>query len=366
MGGDAGIALFLFEYFKFTGDTRYREAAYNYTRNAIDSFQQTPHYAFADGLAGIGWLVLFEKELLDEVFDIEELLEQIDSTLEQWLPKEFQKGNYDYLHGAMGAGLYYMNRGNNSAKENLVKIVSFIKSLAIKDGSCYKWEFFGSGEKYPNQYNLSLSHGMPSIISFLIMCASYGVEVDQCKQLIAGGCNYIMNRQVDPTTYPFFWPHTASDIQQNNAFSRLAWCYGDLGVSITMIRAGRYLHDEKVFEKGQEALSSCASRRDLAKNRVQDFCFCHGSVGNMFCFLVANEYGLRDRELYSNTVEFWANATKEFEIYKEDGYCGYKTFVPMVEQHNPFPGILEGIGGIGLTYLTYLTGKTKWKEIFLL
>jgi len=123
------------------------------------------------GLAGIGWLYeyLSQRNVLNE--DTNLLLEDFDTYLEQSLINFMQRNSYDFLHGGVGVALYFTKRV--AKKKELVSVLNqFLVdlekiSIQQEDGAIKWFSFLGEQHNPQNGYNISLSHGISSIISIL-------------------------------------------------------------------------------------------------------------------------------------------------------------------------------------------------------
>ena len=69
--------------------------------------------------------------------------------------------------------------------------------------------------------------------------------------------------------------YTAGDYSEP---SRLAWCYGDLGIAAVLLSAARAA-DNATWEREAIQIARLAAQRTLANSGVQDAGLCHGSAG---------------------------------------------------------------------------------------
>lgn len=144
--------------------------------------------------------------------------------------------------------------------------------------------------------------------------------------------------------------------------NRLAWCYGDLGIGIALLRASMVTNNKLWYEKALEILFYAVHRKEVKQTNIVDACFCHGKTGvaqlfkraftytSKYKFLEANRYWIR------KTLEIGQHASKPagFELFggiPENVYC-----------------LLDGIAGIGLTLLGNVGNNnySRWDEAFLL
>jgi len=323
------------------------------------------------GISGIGWLYeyLSYKKMID--FDTNILLEDFDGYLEIALRKFMMQGNYDFLHGGVGIALYFIKRSAKNRK--LVSVLNqFLDDLEkisiLQEDGTIKWNsFFG----YPNiteGYNISLSHGMSSIISILSKMHSVeGIDKEKTEILLRGVVKYILAQEIDKDMYGSYFPNCALESTPSVVKSRLAWCYGDLGISSVLYQAGKTLKEDRLLEKSIEVLLFAATqRRSLEDNFVSDAGLCHGTagIGHIFYRMWWNT----KLPQFKDATDYWFEQTLKMAKF-EDGLAGFKA----LEIDNEKPvwknkyGLLEGITGIGLALFTYYYEiDPAWDESLLL
>lgn len=375
-GGDAGRALFLLYYYKLSGREAYLDKAIELMDDLlvnITQFDCDP--SFAGGLAGVGWLLqhAVDNNFLDA--DVQLLLGKMDTALYQWMMTEIQRGNYDYLYGATGVALYFLRKAavDEQYTMGLGNFVSTLEAQAIAEQEMIKWKAFmlHEGMYGPNvcgdTYNLGLSHGIPSIIAFLVRAGRQPSLTAQCSRLIEKSCRFLQHHMRPPETYGSYFGYLVNADGEQTPASRLAWCYGDLGVCTTLWQAGEALQQENIKAAALEIARYNAPKRDLAAAYVQDACFCHGTSG--IAHIYHKMYRHTGEPLFSEAAGFWYEQTLAMATF-EDGLAGYKTFVGTDsadgEWHN-VPGLLEGVSGIGLSLISAVAGfEPAWDEALLL
>jgi len=165
------------------------------------------------GIAGIGWLYeyLSQKKIIEE--DTNLLLEDFDNYLEKSLINFMQRNAYDFLHGGVGVALYFTKRV--AKKKELVSVLNhFLEdlekiSLPQKDGAL-KWSSF-LGE-YIGKYgfNISLSHGMSSIVAILSKLYKIDeIDKEKAEKLLRGAVQYILAQEIVKDKYGSFFPSFA-------------------------------------------------------------------------------------------------------------------------------------------------------------
>lgn len=326
--------------------------------------------SYCSGFAGIGWLFEYLKccDFID--IDTNVLLEDFDAVLKIVLEHEFKKKHYDFLHGALGVLCYFLKRAqkNKEMIPIINKSISQLEALsnANNDGS-FKWRSIIDYKTGAGGYNISLSHGMASIaMIFVKIYQMEGVNREQITILLSKTIRYILNQEIDKDEYGCFFPNFALESQGQIMKSRLAWCYGDLGIATTLWQVGNTLDVQEWKNKAIEVLMYAAKRRrNLIDNCVFDAGLCHGTagVGHIFYRMWRNT-GLPE---FKDTADYWFQETLKMAKF-EDGLAGYKVYrQPQYGGYQNEYGLLEGIAGIGLALMTYYYDlDPTWDECLLL
>jgi len=245
LAGTSGISLFQFYYSRLTDDD---DAADRGVETITQTIQEINNgYAFptfCTGIAGAGWVLelLNEEEFID--IDSDELLADLDDYLAKTMVGDITKGDYDFLHGAIGYGFYFLKRYQNTNSDLLKArykehILSLIKSLRdtskVEDNKRY-WKTTLNKEDGLVGINLSLSHGLSSIINFLSRVYVHDDFKNHAHDLLVQTTNYILSHKYHDLTNATLYPSWIYDEMQEKPTGRLAWCYGDLGIGEEILR----------------------------------------------------------------------------------------------------------------------------------
>lgn len=360
--GNYGIMLFFSYYLKYNTNPDNVVIIQNYMDECLDKLCEGElNHTFASGASGMLYAVkLLVKEQLLNV-DYTELATGYEQYLLNKMERDLKMQNYDFLHGALGVGFYYQKN-----KKFIDSLIRHLENTAIKEGHNLKWAS-NLGINQGNGYNIALSHGMSSIAIVLAHMYSSGYYEDKLKYLIIGTVNYILSQEIDCRQYGSFFP--SQSLENNNQStlgkSRLAWCYGDLGIAVALWQCGNILKIPAWTEKALEVLISSTSRMTSSDTMVWDACVCHGTAGNAMVYrYMYQETGV---QIFQDAYLYWIEETLRMAKFT-DGFAGYKSYVPMEHRWHEDASLLEGIAGIGLVLLTSLeqTDKCKWMELFLL
>ncbi|NOQ26720.1 MAG: hypothetical protein GQ564_15275 [Bacteroidales bacterium] len=366
MGGKAGEILFWAHYSLYKKDEVILNKVTAILSEVFEEIEKGFNYpTFAGGVAGIGWIVeyLVENDFINA--DTNEIIGSLDDFLYPLMLNFIREGNYDYLHGALGIGLYFLKRQTNkSSLKYLLDLVNELDKIAIKDDSGVRWLSELDRNKNTKGFNLSLSHGMSSIIAFLSKLYSAGIAEEKVIKLLNGAVKYLLSQQLNILKHKSNFPNWVCS-EEPATHSRLAWCYGDLGIGMALWQAGNNTKNELWKEKAIEILLHSTKRRDLKENSVVDAGLCHGAAG--IAHIYNRMYRLTKINAFKESAEYWFNQTLEMAIHK-DSISGFKAY--RIEKHGGSYedfGFLEGIAGIGLTLISAVSDiEPKWDECLLL
>lgn len=367
--GKWGVLLFLAYYSKYTNDKKFKNIYYAYANSCIDELASTftPSFSFCDGICGVLFTLhhLKETSLLD--IDLDEAESYFDDFLIVQIQNCIKENNYDFMHGILGIGLYYLKRNDDKALVYLNLIIDFLEKSSQHQDNKTKWIFNNSNDK--PVYNICLSHGITSIVIFLCHLYSHRIlknNEERISNLLIGAINYILAQEIEKEKHGCYFPLMSLENGDTLFRTRLAWCYGDLGIAIGLFKAGKVLNNYKWQQKALEVFSYSTFRRNLRKNSVLDAGICHGTSGisTIFQWIYTET---NDKE-FLDTAKFWTSQTLNMAKFK-DGLAGYRyfTFKNEIVWETSF-NFLHGIAGIGLSLISSITPKSfsSWNEILLL
>lgn len=360
LSGDFGILLFLLYYAEYKKSVLTTQKVELYAEQAISQLiRKTNTHTYSNGLSGILYLLHFfrEKDLLD--VDISEVENTLDNYLIRMLEKDVSENNWDFLHGATGVALYFIKKKSHS--EHINKFIDYLYNTAKKgkEGQFFKWKSEILPEKQWG-YNISLSHGMSALIIFFTRFLSANPQNEKIKEMLFGSVNYLLSQEID---FRFYGSHFPTSIIKSRPLSksRIAWCYGDLGIAFALWQAGKVLKQSEWQAKALQIFKDSANRKDTGHEGVIDAGICHGTAGLALMF--RRIYLETQLDIFKETCNYWIEQTLEYARFP-DGAVGYKAYTG--EWINDY-SFLMGITGIGLTLLSYLENDSQdWDEILLL
>jgi lantibiotic modifying enzyme len=191
------------------------------------------------------------------------------------------------------------------------------------------------------------------------------VFTSKVTPLLSGTVNYIF-QQKSATPILSYFPNYSMESCPQSHYSRLGWCYGDLGISQAILSASGVMENKDWKDTAIKIFIHSGHRKDVRRNSVHDAGLCHGSIGvaHIFCRL----YRKTGMEVFNEAAKYWYRKTLEYSIFG-DTCAGYKHLIFPDKKRvwvNNF-GLLAGITGIGLGIMSYLDHElTSWDECLLL
>ena len=284
--GHAGIALFFAYLAKSAPEEGHQETALRYLEAAVDSLSARAYPpALYHGISGIAWVVEhLEGWLLESEAEGEDLNEASDEAVLERLAIPSWSDDYDLINGLVGLGVYALaRRPRPAAAELLAHVVRHLEATAVPQARGLTWwtppeRLWGplrEAAAPEGFFNLGVAHGVAGVIPLLADCCAAGVEPARARVLLDGAVDWLLSqrRQGERFVFPDF---VGPGIQPKG--SMLAWCYGDIGIAGTLLRAARAVGNAEWQETATE-LARRSARLAAADANLRDACLCHGAVG---------------------------------------------------------------------------------------
>jgi len=366
MGGKSGIVLFLVNHAKIFRCDESADLAFALLNDIIEEAnKKNGIYTFSDGLAGIGWLMVHLEKYDMIEFDGDNGLDDIDKSLSQLMIYDLSEKNYDFLHGGLGYGMYFLERyfQNNNSEFLELLVAKLEETGLIDDKGGHYWETDIHLDKVIHGVNLGMAHGLPSIIAFLSKVHHSGAETDTSYSLITGAMKYLARHMQDPELYRSCFPNYIS--KGTPANSRLAWCYGDPGIGLAFLHTADVIQVDHWKKESKRIFQINSSRRSPEDDYVLDTGLCHGTAG--LAQIYNHAFQETGEELFQETAEFWIRKTLEMANH-HDGLAGFRAYrPPQSGGWTNEPGLLEGIAGTGLALMTSISNEdTEWDRCLLI
>lgn len=321
------------------------------------------------GFPGIAWGLTHVDNLLGKTDRYD--CSAIDEVLEESLSRSPWGHHFDLTYGLVGLGIYALERlPRPRAKGCLEKIVDRLEEIALPDSGGMTWhsppEYIGAPHRrqFPEGYfNLGLAHGVPGIISLLAAVSNHGISAGQVRSLVEGAVAWLLAQEFAEPTECRFPSLIAPSGERPRA--RTAWCYGDPGIAIALLRAGRAFENSE-WEKEGLKTAERALRRPRENTGVVDAGLCHGAAGLAHLF-ASLAHATGEREL-ATAARSWYSETLAMRGEKDPAFGGYSFLCDEGEGEGwvPQPGFLVGAAGVGLALLAGIAEEEPTWDALLL
>lgn len=377
-GGHAGFALF-HAYFAASGldghdHSGLAQAHFEAAAELLPWLQEHP--GLFGGYSGMAWALdhalgqgLLAADPEGGAESEEDFNEAIDDALLQELGQRSSIGLCELISGVSGFGLYGLDRQGRGRGEAIARAaVDWLALTAQRPGDQVTW--FNAPEALhplaletqPNgSYNLGLSHGVPGAIGFLAEATAAGIA--EARPLLEGAVSWLLAQAQDHPNGSRFGYAAGPE----GHGSRLAWCYGDLGIAAVLLLAARRM-GRADWEAEALALAKGCARRPIAGSGTVDAALCHGAIGNAHLFHRLWQ-ATGDAELEAATLT-WLRHGLELRRPGQPiaGFQSWRAPQPGASEPDyvPDPSLLEGAAGIGLALLAFLAPQEPAWDRFLL
>ena len=368
-GGDAGQA-FLFAYLaQARPDLGHDDTAMELLERATESTgrMQAPP-GFYSGFSGVAWTLEHLRGRLFED-DGEDPGEEVATALVEHVGLTPWLGHYDLISGLVGFGVYALERlPRPGGRECLERVVQRLSELAVRRPDGVTWltgphllldrELENSPE---GNFNVGVAHGVPGVIPLLAQACAAGVDA---RELLDGAVAWVLAQKLPEGTAESSFPYTAAEDSELRP-TRLAWCYGDLGIAVTLLAAARTVGEEGWEREAVEIGRKAAKRRGEGSG-VIDAGLCHGAAGNGHLF--NRLFQATGDPAFQEAALYWIGETLKFQTPGE-GFGGYQAWIVGEGTElawRPDPGFLTGSAGIALALLAAATPvEPEWDRVLL-
>ncbi len=335
---------------------------------ALTSEHQTPR--FYGGFTGVAWaLEHLQGRLLER--DDDDPNAPIDEALTVLLDQDHWRGDYELISGLVGYGVYALARQSSSQRNALLTaIVRHLEETAIATSGSLTW--FTPSHLLPQRqrerspggfFNLGLAHGVPGVIAFLAQICSQGIASGSARALLDRAVSWLLSQEVTAPGAEGF-PSTLSPDGRSTdrERTRVAWCYGDLGIATALLWAARSVQESN-WEREAIRIATRAAERPLEKSGVVDAGLCHGAAGNGHLF--NRLYQATRNEMFLDAARRYFQQALAFRRPGQ-GVGGFRSFSGFAGEWKANPGLLEGAAGVGLAFLAAISSvEPEWDRMLL-
>ena len=275
-------------------------------------------------------------------------------------------GHFDLITGLAGIGAYALGRHTHStAREVLTLTLDHLTAMVERRGGEASWpspvpllatwerEARPAGQRL---YNLGVAHGNPGVLGLLAGFVSADIEVERARPLLAALSRWTLAHRGEPDVG---FPNAVVSCGETPAGARLAWCYGDPGVAMTLLLAARALRDTEL-EASAVDVARRAALRDPGRSRVTDPALCHGAsgVGHIFNRI----HQATCDEAVGAAARYWFGRTLEMRR-PGHGIGGFELRGTGTEPMDRDVSFLQGAVGVRLALLAAVTDTDpRWDQ----
>jgi hypothetical protein len=371
--GWAGLGLFHLAFAQHTGSGEDLDRAERWMDRATDSLAEVslPPSLYG-GFLGVGWAV---ELMLRAQAGGEDLNGELDEALLGLLDQSPWQGHYDLIEGLVGHGVYGLARIHRPLGPALMaKVVLRLEELARTESGGVTWATpprllppWQRARHAQGHYDLGLAHGIPGILALLGHAIASGVEPERAARLLEGGITWLLARRNPSGLGSCFGTAVPVERPEARDTSRVAWCYGDLGISVALLGAARRA-DRPEWEREALDIARRAAGRGGEDAGVADAALCHGAAGNAHLFNRLHQ--ATGEALFRDAALDWFQRVLAFH-QSGRGVGGFFAYAPDLDDATrdpwaPVPGLLEGAAGIGLALLAALDPvEPAWDQMLL-
>lgn len=374
--GSPGISLFLAYHSALAETIPWRVPAASILCRAAYDAQTAPFpQSFLNGLSGVAWAIDHLRQEFDLHVDCEPgptVTRLLDDRLSQTPCREV----YELAHGLVGYGVYAAEQldvpGRRGVLENVIDRLAGLALPSSHGGVTWWTAPKNLGEEQRTEaprghFNLGLAHGVPSVIAILAYACKLGVREEKARALLDRAMTWLRAQRQPDNAGSCFGTIFPLGARPSPRASRIAWCFGDLGLSAALYWAARNIGDENMAEEALDIARKTA-RRPPETSRVTEASICHGAAGNAHIF---NRFYQATRdELFRDTARYWLERTFAYHDNSDepkDVPVTKKRDGSMARTWPEKPGIFGGLSGIGLALLGAVTSREPaWDRMLLI
>lgn len=345
-----GGKLFLFE----KNDMGELFSVTNFCEKTFEWKNSTHLMSFCAGRSGINWIYTYmlRQNLLDES-DYNFLCEDDELLMNNAL-SNLKRSNYDFLHGGLGIAWYFLYKPEpNKYLFFFQEVVSNLERILYQE---IKILNFAEESDPEERINISVSHGISSILKFCLQCFKNNLIPDRSKKICLDIIDFILSHKNADTSGSYLPTFISTGSPKNS--SRLAWCYGDLTIAYFLLQAGTTFNLLAVKNIALEILLYASKRRALEETGVLDAGICHGSSGIAYIF--HKLFILTDHIQFKDASDYWIDRTYSYARPYQSQLVQFPQYNTKTEEEMANHSFLEGTCGVGVVLNSIKNNHYDW------
>lgn len=378
--GDAGFAILhaclaRSGLFSVAQAERHSDLMLAHLQSAIDRLEPlAERLDLFSGFMGVAWAVN-HLQARGDLQEGDELCDAADQAVLAGLRNYSGSMLCELVAGLSGLGVYGLARWHRPAGRKIVGLVvqALERSTIVHQG---QRTWFHARDQLPEYalhnhpdgcFNLGLAHGVPGALGFLARAAA--CHVPGARDVLTEAMGWLFQQQCHFRNGSRLAHSFTADPAEEPDGSRVAWCYGDLGVSAALLLSARHVQ-RMDWEHAALDLARGATQRRREESGVVDAGFCHGAFGNAHIF--GRMYAATGEPYLLEAALHWVREGLEMR-HQSTGLAGFLAWWPLMpnepprELWRPSVGVIDGICGIGLALTSLLAPvEPAWDEVFML
>ncbi|MGE8210287.1 MAG: lanthionine synthetase LanC family protein [Stenotrophomonas rhizophila] len=309
------------------------------------------------GMPGIAWAIQLCPPLLEKATSAQ-LLTELDEILVEGIV-DARNPNLDLINGIAGIMIYAMRRNNFSGSSKV--LWDSIESICVR--SVREWlglvpsKLEMHGTVFQN--NLGVAHGMPGLLTVMVSAFRNGRISREAAALAIDGFEHLWTHSIkDENGYRLF-PGTVGSSHS----TRLAWCYGALGLVDAYINASSL--EQANASRASDLVRGALHQLNSGRHRIMDASLCHGWAGAHFYFDVFSRFANFGEDLQYRCKSASALAGDEINhlnvgTASAPSYLRYSSGKTFKDS-----SFLSGTSGVLMAQATVASGaeRTSWVEL---
>lgn len=365
--GSWGALLYLFYYEMYVDGTADQAASWLVKLYDRIELHEEAGFSYSIGLSGPLWLLqhLNSREIVE--MDLGEMAEGFIEGAILRSKMDMYQDNFDFLGGSAGICYVLTSFTHQEAvrqhlqafAENLErKAVAAAGGLSLPVSHLHTGTYTAKGEEL-----LGLSHGSCALRMILCRIHEAGIAPYICSRLIYENIRFVMSCR-NPDTAASLYPRVAGATGNT---SSLSWCYGDMGVAVSLWYCGHYFKEDAWMQEALDIMHHNLKRRTPEDTGIKDACLCHGAAGAAVIYhKFWKETG---DEAFRDAAIYWYDQTLQTATFRENAgeHSGTKVWDGHTQSWQYSCNILDGSAGVGLALLSqHVDEPLPWMELLLI
>lgn len=351
-------------------DARIRKRAEGLLEQAIDRVaEEALDPSLYRGFSGIGWVV---EHLGDSPAGVD-ASEELDATILELARSSAWSTYFDVSFGVLGFGLYALERlPRAAAAQILVEIVSRLRQQAEHGSFGCRWltppERLVTERRKQSphgHYDLGVPHGIAGVIGFLAAVVRSGIATEAATSLLDGATRWLLEQRLvgASSTFPFW---VSPGVAGDSPPARAAWCYGDPGISLSLLRAAE-TRGRDDWRDAAVAIARTSALRPAEEVGVVDACLCHGAAG--LGHIYHRMFRATRDEVFRRAAADWFRRCLDLRRTGK-GIGGYRVLHSDGSGDGKWtddPSLVSGAAGVGLALLAAVSDvEPEWDRMMLM